>query len=703
MLCQNKVGSPLTLNPFAYRVFATPEYMIYWEHFPDSPNNIVEGLYKFDESYPFTKNTAQIIGINLATSLFSGTLSSLKKVGITEEIAKKITGSKLGTVAEYFGKGAKVLTAPITYPLKAVNYLLELTGKAVALPFKAIYTVTGAKGLVEKGIKYITSKTAPQIFGHQVSLGFLKSMVDNGLVEFSESGGELLVHTVQVTDSTTGKTLEKAVVPVGRRAELKTVVDGLVGSADDAERQAGQALKNYFAYTDDDFTKSVGSSQSKFEDIILKSDEDAPGFYSLVRSASRSAEEQFAANAKKMAESYGLYSSRPITSFFEQSGITKFSNKITAADVFGKMDFFVDDGTGKAVLKPEMLDKIQSRFKELKIQTQLTDPDKITAATGRFFASSEAIVAGAETDTAMLSYGETFLKNAKGGPAAGIKSEALENFFKGTASDDEIADISSKFSTGYLQELKDTGVGQEVIDSASKKLSAPGYANSLLKDYSSELKLVQGVTADPNQAYEIAKLSAAWKREPEQLAMMSDEKYNFIPYAIYDKAGGWVPKATSEFIKVNMESYALSEMEDNLKYLYLKSPNAGCESNTVCLNQKGVEQKKSDVSEDRVKDYETMYAVSKDVMVRLDRGGFVSPIGAGVGAFSFDKNPRFHLVSPCLAKLSVYEDGIDKHDTVSGAADDGTGKVVVTQTTGDGTGRPLIKIKVDACPTPDHS
>ncbi|MBI2085155.1 MAG: hypothetical protein HYT71_01430 [Candidatus Aenigmarchaeota archaeon] len=682
MLCQNKVGDPLTLNPFQYRVFSAPEYMIYWEHFPNAPNNIVEGLYKFDESYPFTKNTAQIIGITLATSFISGTFSSLKaakNLGITDEVLAKTEGTKMGDAIRLFGKTKDAVMAPFTYPVRGIKYLLSLPGKGM----KALYTITGLKGIVDDGVKYITSKTAPKIFGHQVSLGFLASMADNGLIEASNVGEELAVNIIKVTDDATGEVIEKAVVPVGRRAELKTVVDGLIGSADDAEKQAGLALKRYFAYTDDDFAKSLGSSQSKFEDIILKSDVDDKGFYGLVSGASKAAEEQFDANAKIMASRYGLYSSRPITSFFEQSGITKFSNKITATDVFRRMDFFVTDDAGKAVLKPEMLEKIQSSFKELKIQTQLTDPDKITDATGRFFTSSESIVAGAETDTAMLSYAETFLKNAKDGPATGIKLDALEHFFKGTASDDEIASISSKFSTGYLQEMKDAGVSQEIIDSASKKLSTANYGRRLLRDYSSELKLAQGVTVDTNEVYEIAKLSAAWKREPEQLALMADEKYTFIPYAIYEKIGGWSPKATSKFIKVNIESYGLNEMENNLKYLYLKSPNAGCESNTVCLNQKGVEQKKSDVSEDQVKDYETMYAVSKNVMVRLDRGGFTSPIGAGIGAFSFDKEPRFHLVSPCLAKLSVYED-----------ADNPT----------DGeTGRPLVKVNVDPCPVTGHS
>ncbi|MBI1972152.1 MAG: hypothetical protein HYS53_02525 [Candidatus Aenigmarchaeota archaeon] len=685
MLCQNKVGSPLTLNPVDYRALSTPEYMIYWEHFPESPENLAQGLYKFDESYPFTKNMAQIIGINMGLSLFSGTLSSLKASGIGGQIASKVSKTRAGEVAEYFAKGAKIIATPITLPLKGVEYLGGLATKGLTNSMKFIFEVTGVDKIVLSAKKWITAKTAPNIFGRTVGLGFLKTMDDNGLIEVikiqddlaEELGDQFAVKMVNAEDTATGELVQKAVVPAGKRAELQNLINKLGSSAVEEEKQMGRNLDSFFAYKAADVAlqnEITDLSKITFRKIVQDSETADKGFYGLMNGAMKKAKESFDANSRKMAARYGLYPSRPITSFFEQTGIKRFSKSVDAIPVFRSMRFFDDQGN----LLPEISENIQKRFAGLKLETQITDPDSMAAITGKFFASDKAIIAGAETDTAIFSFLESSLKTATDGAGTGVTSGAYGRFLSGTATDGDVASIASKLRSSYITELKAAGVGDDVIESVNKKFDVPNYGKRLLRDYESELKLANSITGDADDALEIAKFSASWKREPEMLALMAKDEYEFLPYAIYDSLDGWSPKGTSKFIKMNVMGYAASDVEDELKYSYLKSPNAGCESNTVCLNQKGVEQRKSDVAEERIKDYETVYVVSKAVDLKLKRDGFTSPLGAGLGAFSFEKNPRFHLVSPCLAQISFYEDGSKN-------------------------GEPVVIADVDKCPTPGRS
>ncbi|MBI4176844.1 MAG: hypothetical protein HY516_00595 [Candidatus Aenigmarchaeota archaeon] len=687
MLCQNKVGSPLTLNPFAYKAFTTPEYMIYWEHFPEGPGNIGEGLYKFDESYPFSKNMALILASNVGLSLFSGTLSTISKTkigGAVKDFSSKISQSAAGKVAKVF-LGPVVITAKAAaMPFKIINYMSEIAIKG---------TVNSVKFVVAKsGIgKLITQKEAPNIFGKVVGLGFLKSMADNGLVEFekvaaADGADDLAIKMVSVTDPS-GKTYQKAVVPPAKRPELEKTINDLLASSVDEEKIMGQNLKEFFAYSADEISSPtlVG-----FRKIIQESEGagEKLGFNALVGGSMTAASKSFDDASRAMASRYGLYAQRPITTFFDHTGITRFSKKVNALDVFRKMKFFDDAGNPAPIIGD-----ISKRFKDLKITTTLDDPNKFAAATEKFFVSDgKAIIAGAETDTAMMTFLESSVKEAKDGIGTGVKAGAYKKFMDGAATDDEIESIAGAFKSSYLQELKASGVSDATVASVESKLSTPQYSRRLVADFQNELKNAKNIRIDPSdpasalidrdEAMEIAMLSASWKREPETLALMAEDKYDSILSGTVDKLGGWEPKETVKFLKTDLSAFTIGTYlpsENDVKYSYLKSPNAGCESNTVCLNMKTVEQKKEGVSESQIKSYEDVYVVKNNVMVRLKRDGFISPLGGGVGAFQFDDKPRFHLVSPCLAQISFYNAGDDK------------------------AGRPLVMADVDKCPTPGHS
>ncbi len=689
MLCQNKVGSPLTLNIFDYKVFTAPEYMVYWEHFPEAPSNIAEGMYKFDESYPFSKNMAQLVAVNIGLSFFSGTLSSLSKtkVGtVVKDFSSKISKTAAGKVANVF-LGSAVKT--VTMPFKIINYMSSMIANRAV---KSVRFLVDASGLGPKVIgKYITSKTTPNLFGRVVGTGFIKSMIDNGLVESAEiaveeGGKELAVKIVRVADRD-GRAIEKALVPATKRAELRDTVDELLKSSVEEERIMGKNLKEFFAYADDEV--NLPSEAVSFRRILSASEGvgEKTGFNALVGGSMEAASKSFDEAAKNMAARYGLYAHRPITVFFDQSGITKFSKKISAVDVFRKMKFFDDAGNPTPIISG-----MKKKFSDMKITTRLETEDQLAAATEKFFVKDGSmIIAGAETDTAMLSFLESEVKNGVDGPGTGVAKDAYQKLLAGTASESEISSIASKFHTNYIDELRASGVSEDVIASAEKKLSTPQYSKRMVRDFQDEFSRAKNIRVDPDdptkgfidqdQALEISMLSASWKREPESLALMAEDKYASMPYRVYEELGGWTAKSTSAFVKTNIEAFTIGTYAENeVKYAYLKSPNAGCESNTVCLNQKTVEQKKEDVKESEIKEYEDAYVVSKSVMVRLKRDGFTSPLGAGIGAFSFEKSPRFHLVSPCLAELNFYSSGTD--------AD---------------TGKPLVIADVNKCPAPGRS
>ncbi len=677
MLCQNKVGSPLTLNLADYKVFSTPEYMVYWEHFPEAPSNILEGMYKFDESYPFSKNMAQMIAINMGLSLFSGTLSTLSKTGAgtaVKDFSSKISKTAAGKVAKVFLSPAIVSAKAAMMPFKIINYMSRLVANGAVKSVKFLVDVTGIG-------KYITAKTTPNIFGRVMGAGFIKSMADNGLVESAEiataeGGKELAVKIVRITGKD-GTATEKALVPATKRAELRDTIKELSESTVEEERIMGRNLKEFFAYADDEV--SLPSEAVSFKRILSASEGEGmhTGFNALVGGSMEASRKSFDEAAKTMAARYGLYAHRPITVFFDQSGITQFSKKVNAVDVFRRMKFFDDAGNPSPIIND-----IKKKFSDLKITTRLETEDQFVAATEKFFIKDgNAIVAGAETDTAMLAFFESEIKNGADGAGTGVAKSAYQRFMAGTASDSEISSIASKFHTNYIRELRDAGVPEDVIASAEKKLSTPQYSKRMVRDFQDEFSRAKNIRVDPadptklidtDEALEISMLSASWKREPEQLALMAEDKYVSMQ---------WEGKNTIKFVKMNIESFMVGTYAENeVKYAYLKSPNAGCESNTVCLNQKTVEQKKEDVKESEVKEYEDAYVVAKSVMVRLKRDGFTSLLGAGIGAFSFDKYPRFHLVSPCLAQIDFYNDGDDSD-----------------------TGKPRIMADVNKCPTPGRS
>ncbi len=679
MLCQNKVGSPLTLNLADYKVFSTPEYMIYWEHFPEAPSNILEGMYKFDESYPFSKNMAMLIATNMGLSLFSGTLSSLSKIPkvgtAVKDFSSKISKSAAGKIAKVFLSPITVGVKAAMVPLKIINYMSELASKGAVRSIKFLVDTSGIG-------KYLTAKTTPDIFGRVMGVGFIKSMADNGLVESveitaAEGGRELAVKIIRAADKD-GRMIEKALVPTAKRAELRDTVNELLQSPVEEERLMGKNLQEFFAYADNEV--GLPSEEVSFKRILSASEGDGAkaGFHALVGGSMKAAKESFDESAKIMAARYGLYAHRPIAVFFDQSGITQFSKKVNAVDVFRRMRFFDESGG----LVDDVAVNIKKSFSEFKITTRLNTEDDFAAATEKFFAKDgNVIVAAADTDTAMLSFFESEMKNGLAGPGTGVAKDAYRKLIAGTASESEITSIASKFHTNYISELRAAGVLEDAIAEAENKLSTPQYSKRLVRDFQDEFSRAKNIRVDPadpsklidtDEALEISMLSASWKREPEQLALMAEDKYASIQ---------WEGKNTIKFVKMNIESFmAGTYAENEVKYAYLKSPNAGCESNTVCLNQKTVEQKKEDVKESEIKEYEDVYAVSKNVMVRLKRDGFTSPLGAGVGAFVFEKNPRFHIVAPCLAQMSFYSDGTDKE-----------------------TGRPLITADVDKCPTPGRS
>ncbi|MBI3413676.1 MAG: hypothetical protein HY051_06405 [Candidatus Aenigmarchaeota archaeon] len=711
MLCQNKVGSPLTLNPVDYRAFSTPEYMIYWEHFPESPTGLAEGSYKFDESYPFTKNFAQIAATNIGLSMFSGTLSVISKTKIgktTTDFASKISKNAAGKVGSVFLPKTLVDIArkPITISAKVIKYMEDAIATKTKAAIRFIVDASRITDVLSIPGKYITSSTSPKLFGRVTGIGFLGAMTDNGLIETVDvttaEGIEKAVRTIRVVDpGDPAKFIEKAVVPSGKRTDLDELINGvpdtktgkrtggLLQSAAQEEQEMGRNLQKFFAYSGAEIAggQQIDTATTTFKRIVLDSEEkiakgEQKGFYELVGKAMDESSKAFDASARAMAAKYGLYAHRPITVFFDQSGITQFSKKTNAADVFRRLEFFDDAG------KPTpIIDGIKKKFSDLKITTQLETEGQFAGAVEKFFVrDGKAILAGAQTDTSMFIFLETEAKKGVQGGVPSVSKGAYERLLEGGASGKDIQEISAAFKADYLNELKGAGLGQDVIDSAGNKLSIPDYADRLVRDLQLEIKRAKKIKVDPadpaspfidkDEMLEISMLSASWKREPESLALMADDRYDFLPYQIYNDLGGWQAKGTTKFLKLNMQGYVVSDVENDLKYSYLKSPNAGCESNTVCLNQKGVEQKKVDVAEEQIKDYETAYVVSKSVDLKLKRHGPTSPLGAGVGAFSFQENPRFHLVSPCLAEMKFYE-----------------------SETEDG----VVIADVDKCPTPGRS
>ncbi|MFH0890210.1 MAG: hypothetical protein V1836_03675 [Candidatus Aenigmatarchaeota archaeon] len=672
MLCQNNVKKPLTLNPADYRTFSAPEYMIYWEHFPESPKNIAEGLYKFDESYPFSKNMAMILGTNVALSFVSGTLSSFAKTAkgatLIKDISSKISKSTAGKVVGLFFKPFVIGGKIATLPLKLIDYAATMAAKGIVKPIGFIVKVAITKtGVGETAIgKWIVAKTAPNIFGRVVGLGFLESMGESALIQITEASEGKTVRMIRIVDpADSSKMIEKAIVPEITRVEFKTTIDSLASSGAEEDRIIAERFREFFAYDNDEIA-SAENFEKSFQELVKDSEKFDSGFYDLVGGAMKAARESFDNTAKDMASRYGLYAHRPITVFFDQSGLTRFSNKVNAIGTFRKMKFFGEDGK----LVDEVSTSIKKSFSDLKITTKMETEDDFAAATEKFFVKDgKMIVASAETDTAMLSFLESEIKYGVDGSETGITKGAYSNLMNGAASEDDIGSIASSFHTNYISELRSVGMSEDAINAAEGKLSTSQYSKTLVRDMGRELKSAKEFAVDNDEALEIAMLSASWKREPEQLALMAQDEYETIL---------WEGKGTIKFIKTNIAAFMVgTETENELKYAYLKAPNAGCESNTVCLNQKGVEQKKVDVKESDIKNYETAYVVSKDVMVRLERpkdGHIISPIGAGIGAFKLTVDPRFHLVSPCLAELKFYESGTDAE-----------------------MGKPLIMSEVDRC------
>ena len=77
-------------------------------------------------------------------------------------------------------------------------------------------------------------------------------------------------------------------------------------------------------------------------------------------------------------------------------------------------------GDGDAAFD-DVAENIRKSFSDLKITTRLNTEDDFAAATEKFFTKDgNAIVAAADTDTAMLSFFESEMKNGLDGPGTGV-------------------------------------------------------------------------------------------------------------------------------------------------------------------------------------------------------------------------------------------------------------------------------------------
>ncbi len=693
MMCQNKVGSPLTLNIADYRAFAGPEYMIYWEHFPESPENIAQSLIAFDETTPFTKNFAQLAAINYGLSFVSGTASKIAKSKLgtgVKDFASKLSKSKAGKIANVFFASTKWAAVPVWGPFKLVSYIDGLAKKGANKGFRFITAKTGVG-------KVINKETMHKIYGRVAGISFVKSVTENGLAESAETLSGTTVKMVTVK-KTGGIAVDKAVVSTNvadvldengkvigtatYRKQMSDLIDGsdgLLASSIDEEKQMGAVLEDSFYYGQSDDIIVVDSRLVTIDEMTTQkvggvigdldvSDDalkNARGFDAMVRSNVRTAEDAYSIAATKLADS-GLMAARPISGIVDSVAMSKISDDAVGRDVIASTGLFTKTAGNKIVPS----DKAIKLYDDYAVRTGGAVPKAIRETPDvayenmkGFLKSGDFLVPSFESDAAMPYLFEAHARESfqKSSP---LFTRMVNEPGKITSSElDEIAvDFTNRIETyatthGYPPDVTNVIVGR------LKANNGEG-ARKVAAQYLEALRNTKALPAGAidsahvlDDTLEFASLEASMKSSPAMLVAMTDDTATVIAKA------GKKPTDKDWIDLIRLDAYTFlgpNYVENQVKYSYLKGSNAGCESNTVCLNQKNVEQKKADVSEGNIAKYETAYVVQKDTDVKLKRDGFTSPIGAGFGAFVFQKTPRFHLVSPCLAEMNFYEseDGV---------------------------------------------
>ncbi len=719
MLCQNKVGDPLsifnpadiakvpseglgTLMPDApgYRAFAGPEYMIYWEHFPESPKNLASGFVVFDETTPFTKNFAQFAAINYGLGFVSGTASLIarSKIGTgVSNFASKITKSKAGKIANIFFTGAKWATVPVWGPFKLTSYIDDLAKRGVNKGFRFITAKTGIGKLINKD-------TMHKIYGKITGVSFVKSVTENGLVESVETSSGTAVKMVTVK-KTGGTAVDKVSVSTNtaddldengkvirtatyrkRMSDLIDGPDGLLASGIDEEKQMGAVLEDAFYYGQSDDIIVVDPRPVTIDDVIGDADsitdiKNARGFRTMVKANMLTGEEAYSSVITKLADN-GLMAARPISGITDSVAMAKIGDDTIGKDVAASTGLFTKTTDNKLVPSPkavELYDDYAEQTGRAVPREIIETPDKAYENMKGFLKSGDFLVPSFESDAAMPYLFEAHARESFKANKA-LFTKMVNNPIDVTAA--ELDDIAVDFANRVEEHAVTHGYPPDVTNTIVGRLKANNHegAKRAASQYLEALKNTKALPAGTidsahvlDDTLEFASLEASMKSSPAMLVAMTDETATVMPKA------GKKPGDKDWIDLIRMDAYTFlgpDYVEEQVKYSYLRSAHAGCESNTVCLNQKNVEQKKVDVEEDQIREYETAYVVSKNVDVKLKRDGFSSPIGAGFGAFVFKDNPRFHIVSPCLAQIKFYE-----------------------SETEDG----VVIADVDKCPTPGRS
>lgn len=709
MLCQQHVENPITLNPFDSKSLTYPEYMIYWEHFPESPS-IAGSFVVMDESYPFTKNFAQIAAISYGSTAVFGTFGLLAKRAVAA--GSKLNPSRVEkllikvfnvgeTVTTAIGKTVKTALAPVRW----VNTLFNYMAKKGESAFKyLVFEKTGLK-------RYLTSKTVSESVGKAYGYGILATLTKSG----KELGEQGLLEAVEEVDKKGNTIIRikmiktpdgfKALVKEDKWKELGPIINELEDEGSDAEKSLATLLKNNFASPEEyAATPAEKRLTLDFEEIIDEAESGKKGFAEFMSASMDQAKNSFKSKLDEIAATKGMHSGRPVMELLDTRAVKELTENDDALFQIGMALDEVQAKGSKMIKKTadggyELTREFKTEIdnwgaafnrRTFKIENLADLKTKLKAA----FKSGRIAMSGAERDSAMIASFESWIKKGLAsdetpGRLKNLLSKFDDYVQKGgqALSKSENEELGQFFKNAYKEELKGNKVKDEFIEVAFKRLSPNAgegdemgkLGQNLFSEYGAALKKAYQYSGnDIDKAHEIATLALMWRRDPAMVMAMIDNDYTF--------------DATRRLLVTNMESFMIADtFEQQLKYAYLKDEFAGCDmDNLICLNLKGMEQKESDMTKEERAEFEKAYKVSTPVSVKLEREGF---IGGGIGQFILTEDPRFHVVSPCLAKASFYSTGECEKDEIGDCAKDPTtGKDV-----------PIIMGKLDLCPAEGNS
>lgn len=688
MLCQKNVKNPITLNPFDSKALTYPEYMIYWEHFPESPS-IASSFVVMDESYPFTKNFAQIAAISYGSTAVFGTFGLLAKsakfasvagkfktiLPDKESVVGKLTGKVFGAAKKVMTTGGKVVFAPLIWSHEALSYM----AKRGEYAFKKLIFDRTVK-------KYLTARTVSEAYGKSHAYGILSVLSKSG-AELEEKGlldavenagtGEILVKMIKTDDGI------KAAVKKEKWGDLGSIIEELEKSDQDVEKNLAALLKKNFASPGeyDEAMKNGRAELMNFEKIIDEAEGGKKGFAEFISTAMEQAKTRFKSKLDEIAETKGMHSGRPVMEMLDTRAVKDLTENDNALFQIGEViDQVTREEAGRNGIRmvkrtPEGGYELTREFKaeidqwaqsfhrsELKIKNLDDLKTKLKDA----FKSGRVAMSGAERDSAMIVSFESWIRKSLASDETPGRLKSLltefDDYGTGTAlSKSENEELGQFFKNAYKEELKENKVKDEFVEAAFKRLSKNAgegdetgkLGQNLFAEYGAALKKAYEYSGnDMDKAHEMATLALMWRRDPAMVIAMMDNDYMF--------------DATRRLLVTEMESFMIADtIEQQLKYAYLKDDFAGCgNDNIVCVNSKGVEQKKGEIPKEQRAEYEKAYKVSTPVSVKLERDGF---IGGGIGQFILTEDPRFHIVSPCLAKASFYSTGDTEKDPETGA------------------------------------